>query len=86
MLSSNRPPEPWNSFFRELDEAVDTTVRLDCIGGFVVTLLYGLERPTADVDVVELAPRAAADADLQRLPGRFVTNPFCHETSQPGLC
>jgi hypothetical protein len=25
-------------------------VRLDCIGGFVVTMLYGLSRPTADVD------------------------------------
>jgi hypothetical protein len=65
MPSSNRPPEPWDSFFKELDEAVDTTVRLDCIGGFVVTLLYGLTRPTADVDVVELAPRAAADAMME---------------------
>ena len=37
-------------------------VRLDCIGGFVVTMLYGLRRPTADVDVLEIAPRAAADA------------------------
>ena len=65
MSSSNRPPEPWDSFFRELDEAVDTTVRLDCIGGFVVTLLYGLERPTADVDVIELAPRAAAEIMME---------------------
>ena len=55
MSSSNRPPEPWDSFLKELDDAVDTTVRLDCIGGFVVTLFYGLERPTADVDLIELA-------------------------------
>ena len=61
MSSSDRLPEPWDSFFKELDEAVDTAVRLDCIGGFVVTLLYGLERPTADVDVVEIAPHAAAE-------------------------
>ena len=61
MSPSNHPPEPWNSFFKELDEAVDTTVRLDCVGGFVVTLLYGLERPTADIDVIELAPRNAAE-------------------------
>jgi hypothetical protein len=61
MSSTNRPPEPWNSFFRELDEAVDTIVRVDCIGGFVVTLFYGSDRPTADVDVIELAPRAAAE-------------------------
>ena len=61
MPSPNRPPEPWNSFLKELDSAVDTIIRLDCIGGFVVTQMYGLDRPTADVDVVELAPRNAAE-------------------------
>ncbi len=66
MLPLSRPPEPWDSFFKELDQAVDTTVRLDCIGGFVVTLLYGLERPTADIDVIELAPRVAAE-NMMRL-------------------
>jgi hypothetical protein len=65
MSPSSRPPKPWDSFFKELDEAVDTTVRLDCIGGFVVTLFYGLERPTADVDVIELAPRAAAETMME---------------------
>jgi hypothetical protein len=64
MLSPNRPPEPWDSFFAELDALADATVRLDCIGGFVVTLLYGLDRPTADVDVIELAPH---DAGLKLL-------------------
>ena len=33
---------------------------MDCISGFVVTQLYGLERTTADVDVVELAPSDAS--------------------------
>jgi len=61
MSSSDRPPEPWDSFLKELDDAVNTTVRLDCIGGFVVTLSYGLARPTADVDLIEPAPRAAAE-------------------------
>lgn len=61
MPSSSRPPQPWDSFLKELDSSVDTIVRLDCIGGFVVTQMYGLDRPTADVDVVELAPRAAAE-------------------------
>jgi hypothetical protein len=65
MSPSTRPPEPWDSFFKELDGAVDTTVRLDCIGGFVVTLLYGSGRPTADVDVIELAPRAAAETMME---------------------
>ena len=60
-MSAKRPLEPWHSFFLALDAAVHTTVRLDCIGGFVVTQLYGLERPTADIDVIELAPSEASD-------------------------
>jgi hypothetical protein len=58
-------PEPWRSFLNELDRIATSTVRLDCIGGFVVTMLYGLSRPTADVDVLEIAPPAAADAFSQ---------------------
>lgn len=27
-------PEPWRSFLGELDAAVETEVRLDCMGGF----------------------------------------------------
>ena len=61
MLSCKRPPEPWDSFFRDLDSEMVSPVRLDCIGGFVVTQLYGLDRSTADVDVIEVAPREAAD-------------------------
>ncbi len=56
----NQPPEPWHSFLQDLDEVADAIVRMDCIGGFVVTQMYGLQRSTADVDVVELAPRDLA--------------------------
>jgi hypothetical protein len=59
-------PEPWRSFLKELDDAIDTPARLDCIGGFVVTMIYGLNRPTADFDVLEIAPVTVAAA-LQRL-------------------
>jgi hypothetical protein len=52
-------PEPWLSFLRELDAVVDAEVRLDCMGGFVMTLVYGFSRPTADLDVLEIAPREA---------------------------
>ena len=57
MRLPKRPDEPWDSFLKALDEAANETVRLDCIGGFVVTQYYGRDRPTADVDVIELAPR-----------------------------
>jgi hypothetical protein len=61
MCSSNRPPEPWDSVLIDLDAAVDGPVRLDCIGGFVVTQVYGLDRTTGDVDVIDLAPREVGD-------------------------
>jgi hypothetical protein len=53
-----RPPEPWNSFLVQVDAAVTQQVRLDCIGGFVVTQLYGIERETTDLDVLCLSPRS----------------------------
>ncbi len=57
----SRPPDPWDSFLKDLDAAVAETTRLDCIGGFVVAHFYGLGRPTADVDVIEIAPNEAAE-------------------------
>jgi len=73
MPTTSRPPEPWDAFLSELDEAVETVVRMDCIGGFVVTQLYGMDRTTADVDVIELAPLSAARvlAELGRRGGEL---------------
>lgn len=34
---------------------------LSCFGGFAVTLEYGLSRFTADIDVLDVAPRTAVD-------------------------
>lgn len=57
MLHSRKIPEPWNSFLGELDQQTAAETRLDCMGGFVVTLLYGFSRETADLDVLLIAPR-----------------------------
>ena len=46
--------EPWQSFFTEIDNSLEDEVELHCLGGFVMTMLYGLDRPTADVDVLPL--------------------------------
>lgn len=54
-------PEPWRSFLHELDEAVGEEVRLECMGGFVVTQLYGFSRSTADIDALSIVPRGQAD-------------------------
>ena len=53
-------PEPWRSFLRELDEAVAEEVSLICMGGFVVTQLYGFSRSTADIDALSIVPRDQA--------------------------
>jgi len=56
MRSDEVIPEPWFSFLRELDAAASEEVQLDCMGGFVVTMVYGFSRPTGDLDVLEIAP------------------------------
>jgi hypothetical protein len=50
------PPEPWHSFLRELDALAIGIVDFQCLGGFVVTQLYGLNRSTGDLDVLSIAP------------------------------
>ncbi len=49
-------PEPWFSFLRELDSAASDEVQLHCMGGFVVTIVYGFSRSTGDLDVLEIVP------------------------------
>jgi hypothetical protein len=39
-----------------VDSAFDSEVRFHCLGGFVMTLVYGLARSTADVDVLAVVP------------------------------
>lgn len=58
-------PEPWLSFLREIDKAAAEPVELHCLGGFVITLLYALDRSTADVDVISVIPRRAASEFLE---------------------
>ena len=56
--------EPCLSFLRELDSSVQEQVRLDCRGGFVVTMAHGFSRPTGDLDVLEIASTAAGHTML----------------------
>jgi Nucleotidyltransferase of unknown function (DUF6036) len=69
-------PEPWLSFLTELDQLATETVRLECIGGFVVTMLYGLGRTTGDLDVYEIAPRAIGRR-FDEVAGKGA--PLCHK-------
>jgi hypothetical protein len=48
-------PLPWRSFLQEVDQSLTAELHFHCIGGFVITQLYGLARQTADVDVIAVA-------------------------------
>lgn len=50
-------PTFWDNFLRELNERLPGPVSLECLGGFVVSALYGLPRPTSDIDFLSVAPR-----------------------------
>ena len=53
-MSENRPPEPWYSFLQEIDDLLDEETEVHCLGGFVVTVIYGSDRSTVDLDALSL--------------------------------
>lgn len=61
MKPGDRPAEPWLSFLTDLDAALSEPADLHCIGGFVVSQLYGFGRETADVDIVAMIPTDAGE-------------------------
>lgn len=68
-MSSKQLPEPWQSFLSQVDDHLSGEVELHCFGGFVVTILYGLARNTADVDVLPATNRSTRQ-DLIILAGK----------------
>lgn len=56
-MQSKTIPEPWLSFLREIDAFIEEETHLHCLGGFVVTAVYGLKRQTSDVDTLTLVER-----------------------------
>jgi hypothetical protein len=62
------PPEPWRSFFAEVDSSLREDVHLHCCGGFVVTQLYGVARTTSDVDFLGVVPNVRND--LTQIAGK----------------
>ena len=61
-------PSLWQDFLSEVDRRLPEPVEVHCLGGFVVTLLYGLTRTTNDVDYIEIRP-AGAGKVLQAIAG-----------------
>ncbi len=48
-------------FLSELDDVATQSIDLHCLGGFVVTQIYGLDRTTSDVDVLLFVPNGEAN-------------------------
>jgi len=72
MLTPEVPPEPWHGFLADLDSKLEHVVSLHCIGGFAVSVFYGLSRPTGDVDFVEAIPASdkwGIRAKVNTIPG-----------------
>jgi hypothetical protein len=68
-MTTDRPDEPWFSFLAELDSQMDGPADLHCIGGFVVSQVYGFARETADLDALSVVPPRAAE-QVVRLAGK----------------
>jgi hypothetical protein len=49
-----RVSAPWDQFLGELNEHLPSPVSLECLGGFVISALYGLLRPTSDIDFLSV--------------------------------
>ena len=59
MRQNEGPPEPWRSFFNELDQLLETPLELHCFGGFTLIHAYGIARTTNDIDFISLVPHSA---------------------------
>jgi hypothetical protein len=55
-MSTRRPEEPWAGFLGALDSSLTEETTVHCLGGFAIHALYGLARPTRDVDAAAVAP------------------------------
>ena len=67
-MPRERAPEPWHSFLSDIDSLIDQTILLNCIGGFAISMLYDLPRPTVDVDCLNVIP-VGETARLQAMAG-----------------
>jgi hypothetical protein len=62
------PSAHWKAFLQDVDQLLQSAVELHCLGGFVLSVLYDLPRPTADVDYIAAMPSSAI-AELETIAG-----------------
>jgi hypothetical protein len=61
-------PSPWIEFVHDIDRGLTAPIQLHCLGGFVLSVLYGMPRPTDDLDYISIVPQNACN-ELQDLAG-----------------
>ncbi|MEP6788024.1 MAG: DUF6036 family nucleotidyltransferase [Acidobacteriota bacterium] len=78
-MSTKVIPQPWLSFLRDVDALLHEETYLHCIGGFVVTVVYGAVRDTSDLDALtlvrhqsDLFDRAGIGSDLFKQYGLYL--------------
>lgn len=59
---------PWAEFLSAVDHSLTSAVELHCVGGFVLTVLYGIPRATGDLDYISLVPKDAYE-EVERIAG-----------------
>ena len=62
-------PSNWKDFLREIDQHLGVAVEMHCLGGFVLSALYELPRPTGDVDDIAAIPSNSI-TELERIAGQ----------------
>jgi len=85
-MATDTPPEPWRSFLADIDAAAPEDLALHCcIGGFAVSLYYGLSRPTGDLEAIEVAQsgRRASACDAERRFYRLIRDARQHGNGSP---
>lgn len=60
-------PSPWPEFLAAVDQRLSHRAELHCVGGFVLAVLYGIPRPTADIDYIGVNPESN---EIDEMAGR----------------
>jgi hypothetical protein len=59
---------PWRDFLEDIDKALYEQVVVHCLGGFAMTVQYGVPRRTGDLDYIETVPHHGGPL-LERIAG-----------------
>jgi len=62
-----KSPPPWPEFLATVDESLSHSVEVHCVGGFVLSALYEIPRPTGDLDYIDVDPDTQ---ELEQIAGR----------------